>query len=55
MKPSEAVDQGLCPGCLGEKRVYSVTKRKMADCSWCGGTGQLEDVGSQFLTPEDAP
>jgi hypothetical protein len=41
VKPSEAVQQGLCPSCIGAGRVYRLVPTEGEyPCPLCAGTGK---------------
>ena len=42
--PSEAVDAGLCPACLGRKVVFKIVEGREGPCSSCDGTGTLDGL-----------
>lgn len=39
MKPSEAIEKGLCPSCAGTGQVWKVITEVMGECNTCEGTG----------------
>jgi hypothetical protein len=47
MKPSDALQQGLCPMCLGAGQVESILLSRMIECPLC--------LGSKKWPPPDDP
>lgn len=42
--PSVAIKHGACPCCLGGGETLDVVLGKVGKCSWCGGSGKLDDI-----------
>jgi len=40
--PSEAIELGLCPACLGTGEAFHVVEQVNGPCSGCGGLATLD-------------